>query len=149
MAIRTILNKKEDALRKKCRPIDRITPHLLTLLDDMRETVVDANGAGLAAPQVGVLRRIAVVVNENDEIFELINPEIVERRGEQQELEGCLSDPGEWGITSRPQWVKARAMNRQGEWYELEGEGLFARAICHEIDHLDGILFTDRVFAWL
>ena len=144
MAILNIVKEGDPLLRKKCRPVTEITPRILTLLDDMRETLIEANGAGLAAPQVGILRRIALV-DLGEEIVELINPEILETEGEQEEVEGCLSVPDVWGITKRPAWVKVRAMNRDGEEFEVEGEGLNARCLCHEIDHLDGHLFTDNV----
>ncbi len=144
MAILNIVKEGDPLLRKKCRPVTEITPRILTLLDDMRETLIEANGAGLAAPQVGILRRIALV-DLGEEIVELINPEILETEGEQEEVEGCLSVPDVWGITKRPAWVKVRAMNRDGAEFEVEGEGLNARCLCHEIDHLDGHLFTDNV----
>ena len=144
MAILNIVKEGDPLLRKKCRPVTEVTPRILTLLDDMKETLIEANGAGLAAPQVGILRRIALV-DLGEEIVELINPEIVESEGEQEEVEGCLSVPDVWGITKRPAWVKVKAMNRDGEEIEVEGEGLNARCLCHEIDHLDGHLFTDNV----
>ncbi|MBQ4351059.1 MAG: peptide deformylase [Clostridia bacterium] len=144
MAILNIVKEGDPLLRKRCRPVTEITPRILTLLDDMRETLIEANGAGLAAPQVGILRRIALV-DLGEEIVELINPEILETEGEQEEVEGCLSVPDVWGITKRPEWVKVKAMNRNGEEFEVEGEGLNARCLCHEIDHLDGHLFTDNV----
>lgn len=144
MAILNIVKEGDPLLRKKCRPVTEVTPRILTLLDDMKETLIEANGAGLAAPQVGILRRIALV-DLGEEIVELINPEIVETEGEQEEVEGCLSIPDVWGITKRPAWVKVKAMNRSGEEFEVEGEGLNARCLCHEIDHLDGHLFTDNV----
>ena len=144
MAILNIVKEGDPTLRKICRPVTEITPRILTLLDDMRETLADANGAGLAAPQVGILRRIALV-DLGEEVVELINPEIVETEGEQEEVEGCLSVPDVWGITRRPARVKVKALNRAGEEYTVEGEGLNARCLCHEIDHLDGHLFTDSV----
>ena len=144
MAILNIVKEGDPLLRKKCRPVTEITPRILQLLDDMRETLIEANGAGLAAPQVGILRRIALV-DLGEEIIELINPEILESEGEQEEVEGCLSVPDVWGITKRPAWVKVKALNRNGEEYIVEGEGLNARCLCHEIDHLDGKLFTDEV----
>ncbi|MBQ4194044.1 MAG: peptide deformylase [Clostridia bacterium] len=144
MAILNIVKEGDPLLRKRCRPVTEITPRILTLLDDMRETLIEANGAGLAAPQVGILRRIALV-DLGEEIVELINPEILETEGEQEEVEGCLSVPDVWGITKRPEWVKVKALNRNGEEFEVEGEGLNARCLCHEIDHLDGHLFTDNV----
>ena len=119
---------------------------LWILLDDMRETLAKAGGAGLAAPQVGVLRRVCLVMDENlEEYYELVNPEIIEEDGEQTGLEGCLSVPGKWGIVTRPEHVKVRAQDRHGEWKEYEGEGLTARAFCHEIEHLDGHLYTELI----
>lgn len=144
MAILQILDDSNDVLRKKCREVTEITPRILTLLGDMKETLHRANGAGLAAPQVGVLRRIALVEVEPGELYELINPEIIEREGEQCEVEGCLSLPGQWGYTKRPMKVTVKAQNRNGEWMTYKGEGLLARAFCHEIDHLDGVLFKDN-----
>ena len=144
MAILNIVKEGDPTLRKVCRPVVEITPRILTLLDDMRETLVEANGAGLAAPQVGILRRIAIV-DLGEETVELINPEIIETEGEQEEVEGCLSVPDVWGVTRRPAYVKVKALNRNGEEYTVEGEGLNARCLCHEIDHLDGHLFTDNV----
>ena len=144
MAILNIVKEGDPTLRKVCRPVVEITPRILTLLDDMRETLIEANGAGLAAPQVGILRRIALV-DLGEEVVELINPEIIETEGEQEEVEGCLSVPDVWGVTKRPAYVKVRATNRFGEEFTVEGEGLNARCLCHEIDHLDGHLFTDNV----
>lgn len=144
MAILNIVKEGDPTLRKICRPVTEITPRILTLLDDMRETLAEANGAGLAAPQVGILRRIALV-DMGEEVVELINPVIVETEGEQEEVEGCLSVPDVWGVTRRPAYVKVKATNRQGEEFTVEGEGLNARCLCHEIDHLDGHLFTDNV----
>ena len=144
MAILNIVKEGDPTLRKVCRPVTEITPRILTLLNDMRETLIEANGAGLAAPQVGILRRIALV-DLGEEIVELINPEIVETEGEQEEVEGCLSVPDVWGVTRRPARVKVKALNCEGEEFTVEGEGLNARCLCHEIDHLDGHLFTDNV----
>ena len=144
MAILNIVKEGDPTLRKVCRPVVEITPRILTLLDDMRETLAEANGAGLAAPQVGILRRIALV-DLGEETVELINPEIIETEGEQEEVEGCLSVPDVWGVTRRPARVKVKALNRQGEEFTVEGEGINARCLCHEIDHLDGHLFTDNV----
>ena len=143
MAILNIIKEGDETLRKVCRPVTEITPRIIQLLDDMKETLIDSNGAGLAAPQVGILRRIAVVDME-DGIVELINPEIIETEGEQEELEGCLSVPDVWGITHRPAKVTVRAMNRDGDIFTVTGEDLDARCFCHEIDHLDGHLFTDK-----
>jgi len=143
MAVLKILKFGEPTLRKVARPVEEITPRIITLLDDMIETMRVAGGCGLAAPQVGVLRRIAVIEVEEGKVYELINPKIVAFAGEQQESEGCLSNPGEYGITKRPRAVTVRAMNRYGEEYDLSGTDLLARAICHECDHLDGKLYTD------
>lgn len=145
MAKLNIVKHGDDTLRKVCRPVDQITPRVITLLDDMIETMRDADGCGLAAPQVGILRRIAVVEVEAGNVIELINPKIIAFAGEQQEQEGCLSIPGRWGITSRPKHVTVRALNRKGETFEVSGSDLLARALCHEIDHLDGKLFIDKV----
>ncbi len=142
MAILNIVKEGDPVLRKECRPVDAVTPRILRLLDDMKDTLADAEGAGLAAPQVGVMRRIAIVENEG-EYIELINPEIISREGEQEELEGCLSVPGIWGITHRPAKVTVKAKDRDGKEFTVSGEGLLARAFCHEIDHLSGKLFTD------
>lgn len=149
MAKLKICKVGDEVLTKICRPVDEITPRIITLLDDMIETMRHADGCGLAAPQVGVLRRIAVVEVEQGEVYELINPEIIAREGEQEETEGCLSLPGRWGITRRPMKVTVRATNRHGKTYEVSGEGLLARAFCHEIDHLDGHLFTERAIEML
>ena len=145
MAKLKIVKYGDDTLRKVCRPVEQITPRIVTLLDDMIETMRDADGCGLAAPQVGILRRIAVVEVEEGKPIELINPKIIAFAGEQQEQEGCLSVPGRWGITKRPKHVTVRAMNRKGEWFEVSGSDLLARAFCHEIDHLDGKLFIDEM----
>ena len=130
-------------LRKTARPVDQITPRILTLLDDMIDTMREAGGCGLAAPQVGVLRRIAVIEVVEGEVIELINPKIIAFSGEQNEQEGCLSNPGEYGITKRPANVTVRATDRHGNEFEVTGSDLLARAICHECDHLDGKLYTD------
>lgn len=144
MAILTIVNKSDEILRKRSREVTGITPRITTLLDDMKDTLIKAGGVGLAAPQVGILKRICIIMlDPDDEPIELINPEIIYREGEQRELEGCLSCPHEWGITKRPYKVKVRAVNREGQRVEYEGEDLLARAFCHEIDHLDGKLFLD------
>ena len=143
MAKLKIVKMGDDTLRKVCRPVENITPRIVTLLDDMIETMHDADGCGLAAPQVGVLRRIAVVEVEEGEIIELINPKIIAFSGEQEEQEGCLSIPGRWGITRRPMHVTVRALNREGESFDITGSGLLAKAFCHELDHLDGKLYID------
>ena len=132
-------------LRKVCRPVEEITPRILTLLDDMTETMRAANGVGLAAPQVGILRRIAVVEAEPGEVFELINPQIIATAGEQEDAEGCLSVPGRYGLVKRPMHVTVRAMNRDGDVVDITAHGFLARAFCHEIDHLDGHLYIDKV----
>ncbi len=143
MAKLRILKFGDETLRKVSRPVTEITPRVITLIDDMIETMRDADGCGLAAPQVGVLRRIAVIEVVPGEVYELINPKIIAFSGTQQDQEGCLSNPGEYGITKRPMSVTVRAMNRKGETYDLTGSELLARAICHEVDHLDGKLYTD------
>ncbi|MBQ9806104.1 MAG: peptide deformylase [Clostridia bacterium] len=143
MAKLKIVKMGDDVLRKVCRPVEKITPRIITLLDDMIETMRDADGCGLAAPQVGILRRIAVVEVEAGQVIELINPKIIAYAGEQRDTEGCLSIPGRWGITKRPMHVTVRATNRHGEEFEVSGSELLARALCHEIDHLDGKLFID------
>ena len=144
MAKLKIVKYGDDTLRKTCRPVDTITPRVLTLLDDKVETMHAADGCGLAAPQVGILRRIAVVEVEPGEIYEMINPKIIARAGTQEESEGCLSLPGKWGTTRRPMHVTVRYTNRHGETVEASGSGLLARAFCHELDHLDGVLFIDN-----
>ena len=145
MAKLKIVKMGDEVLRKTCRPVEKITPRTVTLLDDMIETMRDADGCGLAAPQVGILRRIAVVEVEPGKVIELINPKIIAYSGEQEEQEGCLSIPGRWGITRRPRHVTVRAYNRKGECFDVTGSDLLARALCHEIDHLDGKLFIDHV----
>ena len=149
MAKLKIVKMGDDTLRKVCRPVEKITPRTVTLLDDMIETMRNADGCGLAAPQVGILRRIAVVEVEPGEVIELINPKIIAFAGEQEEQEGCLSIPGRWGITHRPKHVTVRATNRNGEVFEVSGSDLLARALCHEIDHLDGKLFIDHVVRYV
>ena len=145
MALRKIVVQGEECLTKVCRPVTEFNPHLHQLLDDMLETLEDANGAGLAAPQVGVLRRVCVVLDEDsEEYIELVNPEIVAQSGEQTGLEGCLSVPGKWGIVTRPDVVRVRAQDRDGAFFEVEDEALTARCFCHEIEHLDGHLFVER-----
>ena len=143
MAKLKIVKVGDDVLRKKCRPVDEITPKIIRLLDDMIETMRDAQGVGLAAPQVGILRRIVVIEVEEGKVIELINPKIIAYAGEQVGNEGCLSVPGKWGTVSRPMHVTVRATNRNGEEFELTGSELLARAICHELDHLDGKLYID------
>jgi peptide deformylase len=141
LKIRTV---GDDCLRKVCRPVEEITPRLLTLLDDMTETMRAADGVGLAAPQVGILRRIVVIEVEEGDVIELINPEIIATAGEQVGPEGCLSVPNRRGTVKRPKHVTVRAMNRKGELFEMSGSDLLARAFCHELDHLDGKLYVDR-----
>ncbi len=146
MALRNIVVQGDSCLNKVCRPVTAFGPRLHQLLDDMAETLSEANGAGLAAPQVGVLRRCCLVLDEETEQYvELINPEIVSESGTQTGLEGCLSVPGKWGIVTRPYKVKVRAQDRFGNWFELEREELTARAFCHEIEHLDGHLFVEHI----
>ena len=150
MALLKIVKEGDPILRKTSRPVEQITPRILRLLDDMHETLAHAEGVGLAAVQVGVLRRIVLVEDAEGNVLELINPEIIESSEEhQEELEGCLSLPGQWGITDRPMRVRVRAQNRNGTWYETSGEGLQARCFCHEIDHLDGHLFKDHAIHML
>lgn len=145
MAILQIIQKDDPILRKTSRPVEEITPRILQLLDDMKDTLHAANGCGLAAVQVGVLRRIVLVETEEGELLELINPKIVwESEERQQELEGCLSLKGEWGETDRPMSVRVEALDRNGVLQTYTGSELKARAFCHEIDHLDGILYSDR-----
>ena len=144
MALRKIVVQGEECLTKVCRPVTEFNPHLHQLLDDMLETLEDANGAGLAAPQVGVLRRVCVVLDEDsEEYIELVNPEIVSSSGEQTGLEGCLSLPGYLGEVTRPMKVKVKAQDRSGNQFEVEDEGMVARCFCHEIDHLDGHMFDE------
>jgi len=144
MALRKIVLQGDECLKKKCRPVTDFNARLHTLLDDMAETLVDSGGVGLAAPQVGILRRVCAVMNEDDEIIELINPEIVATDGEQTGLEGCLSVPGKYGVVTRPYVVRVRAQDRDGVFFEVEDEGLTARCFCHEIEHLDGHLFVEH-----
>ena len=142
MGIRKILTDKDPALHKVCKPVEAFDRKLHKLLDDMAETMVDANGVGLAAPQVGILRRV-VVVDTGEGILELVNPELIETSGEQEGAEGCLSVPGKYGLVKRPYTAKVRAQDRDGNWFEAEGEELIARCFCHELDHLDGIVYTE------
>ncbi|APF25766.1 peptide deformylase [Clostridium sporogenes] len=144
MAIRNIRKYGDELLRKKSRKIEKIDDRILTLLEDMAETMYSAEGVGLAAPQVGILKRV-VVIDVGEGLIKLINPEIIETEGSQKDVEGCLSVPGEQGEVERPYKVKVKALNEKGEEIVLEGEELLARAFCHEIDHLDGVLFVDKV----
>ena len=141
MGLRKILTDEEPALHKVCRPVEKFDWRLHKLLNDMKETLAEANGVGLAAPQVGILRRV-VIVDTGEEIMELVNPELLETDGEQEGAEGCLSVPGKYGLVKRPYYAKVRAQDRDGEWFEAEGEELIARCFCHELDHLDGIIYT-------
>ena len=145
MALRKILTDKEPALHKVCKPVAAFDNKLHKLLDDMRETLIESGGVGLAAPQVGILRRVFLVDVgvEDNEIVEFINPEIIETDGEQTGAEGCLSVPGKYGLVTRPYYAKVRAQDRYGEWFEAEGEELIGRCFCHEYDHLDGIIYTE------
>lgn len=143
MAKLKIVKIGDDTLRRVCRPVDKITPRTLMLLDDMVETMRAANGVGLAAPQVGVLRRIVVIEVEEGNVIELINPKIIAYSGEQTDTEGCLSVPGRSGTVTRPRHVTVRALNRHGESFDITGSDLLARAFCHELDHLDGRLYVD------
>lgn len=155
MAVLKILTEKEsnEFLRKTSKPVAEITPKIETLLDDMAETLIKVGGVGLAAVQVGILRRIYIIdaglEDDRHEIIEFINPEIVASEGEQEEAEGCLSVPGKYGITHRPAKVTVRAQNRKGEAFEYTGTGLLGRCLCHEYDHLDGILYTDKAVEML
>ena len=145
MALRKILTDKEPALHKICKPVTEFDAKLHKLLDDMTETLIESGGVGLAAPQVGILRRVFLVDvgMEENEIVEFINPEIIETDGEQVGPEGCLSVPGKYGLVKRPYYAKVRAQDRNGEWFEAEGEELIGRCFCHENDHLDGIIYTE------
>ena len=142
MGLRKILTDKDPALHKVCKPVTSFDAKLHKLLDDMAETMQDANGVGLAAPQVGILRRV-VTVDLGDEILELVNPSLMETDGEQVGAEGCLSVPGKYGVVKRPNYAKVKAQDRFGDWFEVEGEELIARCFCHELDHLDGIVYTE------
>ncbi len=149
MALRTIVKEGDPVLTKHCRPVTSFDERLHTLLDDMTETLLDAGGVGLAGPQVGVLRRVVVIDLDEDGMLELINPEIIEQSGEQDGMEGCLSVPGRWGMVKRPNVVKVKAQDRNGDWFEAEGEALIARCFCHELEHLDGHLFTEKAYRFL
>ena len=144
MALRTIRVQGDPVLTKKSRPVEQMTPRISELITDMLDTMYEKMGVGLAAPQVGILKRI-VVIDVGEGPIVLINPEIIETSGEQTGEEGCLSVPGKWGIVTRPNYVKVRALNEEMEEFEIEGEGLLARAFCHEIDHLSGHLYVDKV----
>ena len=143
MAIVKILTQDDPALSKICHPVTKFDERLWGLLDDMKDTLIESNGVGLAAPQIGIIRRVVLVINDQDEIMEIINPEIIEHSGEQEGFEGCLSIPGMVGVVKRPMYVKIKAQDRNGEWYEAEGTGLTARCFCHELAHLDGHLYSE------
>ena len=149
MALRKIMVEGEPCLAKVCHPVTEFNKKLHDLLDDMKETLLDSQGVGLAAPQIGIMRRVAVVMDENEEILELVNPEIVYTEGEQTGPEGCLSVPGKFGMVTRPMVVRVRAQDRDGCWFEAEDEGLTARCFCHELEHLDGHLFNEHVDHYL
>lgn len=148
MALRQIRVMGDEVLTKQCREVKEMTPRLKTLISDMFETMYDACGVGLAAPQVGILRRV-VVVDTGEEMLELVNPELLETSGEQVGSEGCLSVPGKYGIVKRPNYAKVRAYDRDGNEFEVEGEELMARCFCHELDHLDGIVYTEIMERYL
>lgn len=144
MALRKILTDKDPALHKVCRPVTNFDQRLWDLLDDLKETLADAGGAGLAAPQVGILRRCVIVVDAQEQLLELVNPEIIWRSEEiQAGWEGCLSVPGKWGTVERPMKVRVKAQDRNGNWFETEGKAIVARCFCHELDHLEGHIFTE------
>ncbi len=147
MALRLIVKEGDSILEKPCRVVEKFDEKLFKLLDDMADTMYAANGVGLAGPQVGVLRRVCVI-DIGDGLIELVNPQIIEKSGEREAQEGCLSSPGKSGITRRPQKVTARFQDRNGDFYEITGEDLLAQALCHEIDHLDGVLFKNHVIKW-
>lgn len=148
MALRKIVTEGDDILLKKCRPVEKFDQKLWDLLDDMAETLYDSGGVGLAGPQVGVMRRVCVI-DIGDGLVEYINPEIIYTEGTHQVVEGCLSSPGEFGLVERPEKVTARYYDRNGDLYEIDGEGLFAQAMCHEFDHLDGVLFKTKAIRML
>ena len=148
MGLRKILTVSDPALHKVCKPMVNFDNRLFRLLEDMKETLIDSGGVGLAAPQVGILRRV-VLVDTGEEILELINHTLVEVDGEQIGAEGCLSVPGKYGLVKRPYWAKVRAQDRHGNWFEAEGEELIARCFCHELDHLDGVVYTEVMERYL
>ena len=152
MALRTILTVGDEMLKKKCRPVTEFNDHLATLLDDMTQTLLESGGVGLAAPQIGVLRRVVVLLDINqepEEVIELITPEVIDMNEPEQVIEGCLSVPGTYGYVMRPTWAKIRAQDRHGNWFEREGEGIVAQCFCHETEHLDGHLFTEKVLEYV
>lgn len=144
MALRNIVKKGDPVLEKKCRVVEKFDDRLTVLIDDMIETLHDSGGVGLAAPQVGILKRV-VVIDIGEGVIELVNPQIIKQSGEQREIEGCLSCPDEWGITKRPMNVTVKAQDRNGKEFTVSGSGLLAKAFCHELDHLDGILFLSKI----
>ena len=145
MSLRQILVDGDPVLNKVSRPVEVFDSRLHDLIDDMRETLAESNGVGLAAPQIGILRRVVLVLNEEDEVLELVNPVIIKQSGEQCGLEGCLSVPGLYGNVTRPMYATVRAQDRNGNFFEVSGEEIVARCFCHELEHLDGHLFTERV----
>lgn len=150
MAIRNIVKEGDSILTKKCHYVTKFDDRLAMLIDDMKETLEQAGGVGLASPQVGVLRRVVIVsIPEMDAEYEFVNPEIIEQSGNQEEVEGCLSCPNEWGVTKRPMFVTVKAFDRNGKEFTVKGEGLVARCFCHELDHLDGVLFKQRTIRML
>lgn len=149
MSLRTILTQGDPALAKTCHPVEKFDEKLDDLLDDMKETLAQANGVGLAAPQIGILRRVVIVMDDQENMVELVNPQIIASDGEQTGLEGCLSVPGKYGVVTRPATATVRAQDRNGNFFEMSGEGIVARCFCHELEHLDGHLFvehTDRLY---
>ena len=144
MSLRTILTQGDPALEKVCRPVEQFDQKLHDLLDDMKETLIDSNGVGLAAPQIGILRRVVVVMDAEDNMVELVNPKMIASDGEQTGLEGCLSVPGKYGVVTRPATATVRAQDRNGNFFEVSGEGIVARCFCHELEHLDGHLFVEH-----
>lgn len=149
MSLRTIVTQGDPVLAKTCRPVEKFDQKLHELLDDMKETLVQANGVGLAAPQIGILRRVVIVMDAEENMVELVNPQIIASDGEQTGLEGCLSVPGKYGVVTRPATATVRAQDRNGNFFEMSGEGVVARCFCHELEHLDGHLFvehTDRLY---
>lgn len=149
MAIRTIIEQGDEALAKRCHPVTNFDEKLWELVDDLRDTLEEAHGYGLAAPQVGILRRVCLVTASDGHVIELVNPEILETSGEQEGYEGCLSVPGLYGWVKRPDWAKVRAQDRNGNFFEVEDVGMTSRCFCHEIEHLDGHLFTEHVMGRL
>lgn len=149
MSLRTILTQGDPALAKTCHPVEKFDEKLHGLLEDMKETLAQANGVGLAAPQIGILRRVVIVMDDQENMVELVNPQIIASDGEQTGLEGCLSVPGKYGVVTRPATATVRAQDRNGNFFEMSGEGIVARCFCHELEHLDGHLFvehTDRLY---